>query len=173
MYWTVDLNQVRIEWQEKEWLDSAIAREIQQCGDAQPRWDAAWKKALAIEPLIPVARQPFYREQVLAMIAINRESNRILFLVSKAIQDAQDNRTAQAREEAHQALSALDEIKQAESAAEYGKWKTWYRGDWLTGVYRTRQIVQTFTNFLDDPPDSPLAANPMGRVGGLLPHHAL
>ncbi len=85
------------------------------------------------------------------MIAINRESNRILFLVSKAIQDAQNGRTVQAREEARQALSALDEIQQAESAAEYGKWKNWYRGDWLTGIYRTRQIVRTFSNFLDDP----------------------
>lgn len=135
----------------KDWLGQDVTREIQQCGDAQPRWDAVWKKALAIEPLIPVARQPFYREQVLAMIAINRESNRTLFLVSKAIQDAQNTRTAQAREEARQALTALDEIQQAEGAAEYGKWKNWYRGDWLTGVYRTRQIIQTFTNFLDDP----------------------
>lgn len=135
----------------KEWLDQAIAREIQQCGDAQPRWNAVWKKALEIEPLIPTGRKPFYREQVLAMIAINRESNRILFRVSKAIQDAQDGRTSEAREEARQALSALDEIQQAESAAEYGKWKNWYRGDWLTGVYRTRQIVLTFPNFLDDP----------------------
>ena len=24
-------------------------------------------------------------------------------------------------------------------AAEYGKWKNWYRGDWLTGVYRTQR----------------------------------
>ncbi|MGH9402461.1 MAG: glycosyl hydrolase 115 family protein [Terriglobia bacterium] len=135
----------------KEWLNQATAREIQQCGDAQPRWDAVWKKALAIEPLVPAARQPFYHAQALAMIAINRESNHILYLVSKAIQDAQNGQTAQAREETHQALSALDRIQQAEAAAEYGKWKNWYRGDWLTGVYRTRQIAQTFSNFLDDP----------------------
>ncbi|MGH9528696.1 MAG: glycosyl hydrolase 115 family protein [Terriglobales bacterium] len=135
----------------KEWLEEAVTKEIQQCGGAQPRWDAIWKKALAIEPLIPAARQPFYREQVLAMIEINRESNRILFLVSKAIQEAQNGRIAEAREETHQALSALDEIEQAESAAEYGKWKNWYGGDWLTGVYRTRQMVQTFSKFLDDP----------------------
>jgi hypothetical protein len=135
----------------REWLAQAVTREIEQCGDAQPRWDAVWKKALAIEPLVPALRQPFYREQVLAMLAINRESNRILFLVSKAIQDAQNGRTSEAREEARQALGALDEIQQTEAAAEYGKWKNWYQGDWLTGIYRTRQIVQTFTNFLDDP----------------------
>lgn len=135
----------------KEWLDQATQREIQECGDAQPRWDAVWKRALAIEPLIPAARRPFYSEQVLAMIAISRESNRILFLVSSAIRDAENGNSAKAHEETNEALSALTEIQRAESAAEYGKWKHWYRGDWLTGVYRTRQIVETFAKFLDDP----------------------
>lgn len=135
----------------KEWLDEVTQREIQQCSDAQTRWDAVWKRALAIEPLINEARRPFYDEQVLAMIAINRESNRILLLVSKAIRNAESGNTAKARMETNQALSAFAEIQRAESAAEYGKWKQWYRGDWLTGVYRTRQIVQTFSKFLDDP----------------------
>jgi hypothetical protein len=135
----------------KEWLGEAVPREIQQCGDAQSRWDAVWEKAVAIEPLVPPSRMPFYHAQVLSMIAINRESNHVLFLVSKAIQDAQNDRKAQAGAEVRQALSALDEIQREEAAAEYGKWKNWYRGDWLTGIYRTRQIVQTFSNFLDDP----------------------
>ena len=135
----------------KEWLRETVQREIQQCGDAQPRWDSVWKDALAVEPLVPAARQPFYRSEVLAMITINRESNRILFLVSKAIQDAQSGNTSTAREEAARALGAFDQIDRAEVAAEYGKWKNWYRGDWLTGIYRTRQIVQVFSKFLDDP----------------------
>lgn len=135
----------------KEWLAQSIARNVQQCGDAQPRWDAIWKKALAIEPLIPIPRQNFYREQVLAMIAINRESNRVLFLVSKAIEDAESGRKSQAHEEAQEAIAALEEIHRAEVAAEYGKWKNWYRGDWLTGVYRTRELIQVFSKFLDDP----------------------
>jgi hypothetical protein len=135
----------------KEWLKQAAAREIQQCGDAQPRWDSLWKKAVAIDPLVAPDRKDFYRSEVLAMIAINRQSNRILLLISKAIQDADAGRKQQAQEEAHQALAAFDEIERAEAAAEYGKWKNWYRGDWLTGIYRTRQIVQTFANFLADP----------------------
>jgi Glycosyl hydrolase family 115 len=135
----------------KEWLDEMAKREIQQCGDAQPRWDALWKQALAIEPLVPVARRPFYHEQVLAMIAINRDSNRILFLVSSAIRDAESGNVSEAHQETNEALEAFDDIQRAEGAAEYGKWKNWYRGDWLTGIYRTRQIVQTFSKFLDDP----------------------
>ncbi len=136
---------------EKEWLQQTIIREIQQCGDAQPRWDAVWNKAVALETQIPEARRPFYHAQVLAMIAINRESNRILYLVSKAIQDAENHKQSAAQDEAAQALRAFDDIQQAEAAAEYGKWKNWYRGDWLTGIYRTRQLVEIFLKFLDDP----------------------
>jgi hypothetical protein len=135
----------------KGWVRETATTEIQKCGEAQPRWDAVWQKALAAEPLVDPERLPFYRAQVLAMIAINRESNRILFLVSKAIQDAQSGDRAQAHQEITQALAAFDEIHRAEAAAEYGKWKNWYRGDWLTGIYRTQQIVEIFSKFLDDP----------------------
>lgn len=135
----------------KEWLSQTVTKEIQQCGDAQPRWDAVSRKAVAIEPLVPVARRDFYRGQVLAMIAINRESNRILFLVSKAILDATNGKKAQAHQQIEEALASFDQIQRAEEAAEYGKWKHWYRGDWLTGIYRTRQLVETFSKFLEDP----------------------
>jgi len=135
----------------KEWLTQTIEKEINQCGDAQPRWDALWQSAVSLEPSIPVARRNFYREQVLAMIAIQRESNRMLFSISKAIQDAQLGNNAEAHQQVAQALAAFDEIRQAEGAAEYGKWKHWYRGDWLTGIYRTRELVQVFSKFLDNP----------------------
>jgi hypothetical protein len=135
----------------KEWLQDVLPREIKQCGEAQARWDSVWKNTLAIEPQIPEDRKPFFREQVLAMMVINRESNRALFLISKAIQDAENGKKAQAHEEVNDALAALEEIQRAETAAEYGKWKNWYRGDWLTGVYRTRELVQVFAKFLDDP----------------------
>lgn len=55
------------------------------------------------------------------MIAINRGSNRVLYLVAKAIEDAQAGKKAEAHDEIHQALAALDAIGQAKAAAEYGK----------------------------------------------------
>lgn len=135
----------------KEWLRQTVEREVQQCGDAQERCDAVWKKAIAIEPLVAPADLPFYPSQVLAMIAINRESNRILFLVSKAIEDAGKGNKSQAHEDVNRAIASLAEIDRAEAAAEYGKWKNWYCGDWLRGVYRTRQALEIFSKFLDDP----------------------
>lgn len=134
----------------KEWLAEIIKREIQQCGDAQARWDAVWKQAQAIEALVPQARRPFYGEQVLTMIATNRESNRMLFLLTQALQDAQSGNKTRAHVEVNQAIAALDEIERSESQAEYGKWKNWYRGDWLAGVYRTKQMLEVFSKFLDD-----------------------
>lgn len=135
----------------KEWLSQAAKREIAQCGRAQPRWDAVWKEALAAEPLVAADRQPFYRASVLAMIAINRESNQTLLQVSRAIQEAENGRTTEARASAQKALQALNAIQPVEAAAEYGKWKNWYRGDWLTGIYRTRQMVDIFSKYLTDP----------------------
>jgi hypothetical protein len=135
----------------KEWLAQTIEKELKQCGDAQARWDAVWNQAVAIQPLIPAARRPFFDAQVLAMIQINRESNRMLQLVSGAIQNAQKGSTAEAHRQLNAALAALAQIKKAETAAEYGKWKNWYRGDWLTGVYRTGQIIEIMNKFLDDP----------------------
>ena len=135
----------------KEWLRTTAAREIQQCGDAQPRWDAVWKKAVAAETLVPVARRPFYQESVLTMVTINRESNRMLLDISKSIQDAQTGKMAEAQQEAANALAVVAQVRQAQAAAEYGKWKNWYRGDWLTGVYRTQQTLEAYAAFLKDP----------------------
>jgi hypothetical protein len=135
----------------KEWLRTTAAREIQQCSDAQPRWDSAWKKAVAAESLVPPARRPFYQASVLTMVTINRESNRMLLEIAKSIQDAEAARTAEAQQEAADALAAVAQVRQAQAAAEYGKWKNWYRGDWLTGVYRTQQTLEAYAAFLKDP----------------------
>jgi hypothetical protein len=135
----------------KEWLKENAPRETQQCGDAQLHWDAVWEKAQAAEPLVDPARQQFYHSEMLTMITINRESNRMLMEVSKAIQAASEGKTAEAHAATQRALTAVDEIQKAQASAEYGKWKNWYRGDWLTGVYRTREMLTTFDKFLDDP----------------------
>jgi hypothetical protein len=88
---------------------------------------------------------------MLTMVTINRESNRMLFEVASSIKDAEAGNTAKAETEAAAAQRSLDEIRTSMSADEYGKWKNWYRGDWLTGVYRTRELVQDWANHLKDP----------------------
>lgn len=132
-------------------LAQSAKEEIEKCGDAQPRWDALWKKALAAQPLVAPDRREFYTFHVLAMITINKESNRMLLDISKAIQEAQSGDMTQAQASADAALRALEEIRRLQVQAEYGKWKNWYRGDWLTGVQETRELAQDFANYLKDP----------------------
>jgi asparagine N-glycosylation enzyme membrane subunit Stt3 len=67
------------------------------------------------------------------------------------MQDDDAGQTAQAEAETADALRALDAVRQSMDAAEYGKWKNWYRGDWLDGVSYTRRIVQDYVNHLRDP----------------------
>jgi len=131
--------------------DMLIDRDIKDCADAQPRWDAVWKDAVAAGNLIDPARRDYYQEQVLTMITINRESNHMLFEVASAVKDANAGDTAKAEGETAEALRSLDAIMASMHAAEYGKWKNWYRGDWLTGVYRTRELVEDYANHLKDP----------------------
>jgi hypothetical protein len=135
----------------KQWLQETVSREIQQCGEANSRWDKVWNEALAAESLVAPERRQFFEAEMLTMIAINRQSNRILWLLAKAVRDANSGHTPEARREAQEALQAFGSIQQMESAAEYGKWEHWYRGDWLTGIYRTQQLVQVFSDFLQDP----------------------
>ncbi len=128
-----------------------IERELKICGDAQPRWDAVWKDALAAEAKVSPDRRAFYEAEMLTMIAVNRDSNRILYLVAKAVRDAQNGDKTAARAEAEETLKAFDEIHRYEAKAEYGKWKNWYRGEWLDGIDQTREMVEYFIRYLDDP----------------------
>ena len=131
----------------QEFLD----QDIKDCEAAQSRWDAVWDHAVAAEALVDPDRRDYYQAEVLTMITINRESNRSLLLVAKAVEHAEAGHTDQARAEVAEALQALDAIQESMTKAEYGKWKNWYRGDWLTGVYRTRQLVQSYADHLQDP----------------------
>ncbi len=134
-----------------DWAPRQAAKEIAACGAAAPRWDAVWRQALAAETLISPDRRNFYQGGVLTMITINRQSNRMLLDVAEAVQDLHKGDHAAALAKTNDALSAIDAIKASEAKAEYGKWKNWYRGDWLTGVDRTRKLVETFAAYLQDP----------------------
>ena len=128
-----------------------LGGQIADCESAQPRWDAVWEKALTAEKLVEQNRRSYFQAEVLTMIAINREGNRMLLDLSRAMQDDEAGNKAKAESEANDALHALDVTQQAMSAAEYGKWENWYRGDWLDGVKHTRELVQDYANHLKDP----------------------
>jgi hypothetical protein len=136
---------------EQKRLVEMAKTEAERCEQAQPRWDSLWSRAMEAEQLVAPERRPFYRAHVLAMIAIAGESNRILALTGEAVQDAAAANRAGARAAVQRALQAVAAIQKAEAAAEYGQWRNWYRGDWLTNVSRTAELLKSFSKLLDDP----------------------
>ena len=135
----------------EEMRERAIQNDIQDGEEAAPRWDAVWNKAVAAEDLVDPARRQYYQAEVLTMITINRESNRMLLELARAMKDAHAGDREKAETEAAASLAALEAIQKSMALGEYGKWKNWYRGDWLTGVYRTHELVQDYLNHLRDP----------------------
>ena len=134
-----------------EQREALLKRDVEECEGAQPRWDAVWQHAVAAKGLVDPDRLNYYQAAVMTMITINRESNRALGLVARALQDDAAGDSAKAQNETAEALNSLEAVRAAMTAAEYGKWKNWYRGDWLTGVYRTRELVQAYADHLKDP----------------------
>lgn len=134
-----------------DYVATTAAREVRICGDAQAHWDTVWKDALAAEASVEPARRNYYEAEVLTMIAINRDSNRILYLVSKALTDYGNDDKVKARAEAVETLKDFEEIQRYEKMAEYGKWMNWYRGEWLDGIRETRTLVEYFIRYIDDP----------------------
>lgn len=135
----------------KDWLKRTLQTELTVCADAVPRWDALWERARAAARLVAPNRRTFYQAHVLTAIAINRQSNVMLLDVARAIQAEHDGHVTEAGQFIAQALAATDEIRAAEAAAEYGPWKRWYAGDWLTNVPRTKQAIEAYAQHLGDP----------------------
>ncbi|MDE2495332.1 MAG: glycosyl hydrolase 115 family protein [Alphaproteobacteria bacterium] len=133
------------------WVSDTSAREIKVCGEAQSRWNEVWKDALAARKFVLPDRRNYYDAEMLTMIAINRDGNHILYQVSEAVRDFRAGDKAKARAEAMETYKDFDEIAAYEKRAEYGKWKNWYRGEWLDGIRHTRQMVEAFVRFIDDP----------------------
>ncbi len=128
-----------------------VPRELRVCGEAQGAWDAVWKQALAVKKLVSSERKAFYDYYVLTGIAMNRGGNRMLYLVASAIHAAQKGDKAKARQEANEALAVIADIRKREAEAEYGKWRNWYRGEWLVGIGETKEMIEAFIRYLDDP----------------------
>lgn len=136
---------------ERDYVEKTLARELPVTAAAAPRWDAVWEEAKAAEALVPKERLAFYDYYVLTGIAMNRDGNRMLLAMARAIAAARAGDKAKAHGHAAEALAAIAEIKQRERGAEYGKWRHWYRGEWLVGIDETREMIAYFQRWLDDP----------------------
>jgi hypothetical protein len=136
---------------ERDYAATTSARELKVCADAQGAWDAVLAAAKAAEADVPAARRSFYEYYVLNSITFNRNGNRMLWLVSDAIRAVKAGDKAKAHQDVKGALAQLADMKRMEHAAEYGKWRNWYRGEWLVGVDVTSDWLGHFDRWIDDP----------------------
>jgi len=136
---------------ERDYAATAMARELKVCGEAQGHWDAVWQEAKAAEALIPAERKAFYEAYVLTQIVFNRDGNRMLWLVSDALRAMKAGDKTKAHQDVKEALAQIAEMKRMERGAEYGKWRHWYRGEWLVGVDETGAMLENFDRWIDDP----------------------
>ena len=104
-----------------------------------------------LEHDVAPARRRYYEAQMLAMIAINRDSVRILYRVGRAIEAYRRGHSALALAHVRRTLPLFAQLRHLEHGAEYGRWKHWYRGEWLVGIRHTRALVGDFIHYLHDP----------------------
>jgi len=147
------------------YASDTTTRERKVTGDAQGKWDAVWKQALAAEPLVSPERRDYFTYAIKTNIAMNRNASHMLFLLSRSVLALKAGRQAAAKKDATAALADIAQIKALEKQSEYGKWKNWYRGDWLVGVDETRAMIQSFIAWLDDPLKTPYPINGSGWLG--------
>lgn len=133
------------------WVSKTAAREIENCGKAVARFDRMLKDAIALEPLVRADRRNHYRYAILTMLSFNRNGNAMLLAASRAVQAAKAGRTAEAHAQTDIAAAQIVEMQRNEVYGTYGKWKNWWRGDWLTDIGATGEWIATFKRWLDDP----------------------
>jgi len=135
----------------RDQLPKLVKMILANCPAAQIRWDRLWKRAVETGKLVDPHRREAYAAQVLTIIAVNRESNRMLLAVAHSIQWSEAGQVREAVLQTRAAEAALGDLSRLERAAEYGKWKDWYRGDWLVGVARTTEDLVAYERYLNDP----------------------
>jgi hypothetical protein len=94
-----------MEQRPEQWR-AELGRDADKCADAAPRWDAVWADAVAAEKLVDPDRRNYYQAEVLTMITINRESNRMLLDLERALEDDDSGQTVKAETETSDALRA-------------------------------------------------------------------
>jgi hypothetical protein len=136
---------------QQEWVTKTMDSDQTACQEAAPRWEKVWQKAQSLLPEVEPQRRDYYRAQLLTMIEINRQSNEMLLQVIAAVRAIKDGDKVAAKLHLAKAKDAVKHIKSAEAWGEYGKWKNWYSGDWLTGVDRTAELIDIATKLQSDP----------------------
>ncbi len=120
------------------------------CRDADARWQHVAGLAKDAGARVPDARKDFFQANVLTQTDVHLYANRMLQeIAGAALSDAMPERISHVEKAAADAQAT----EAALTAAEYGKWKGFYRnGDWLLDLSRTRALIQAYLDKLQGRP---------------------
>ncbi|HVI98218.1 MAG TPA: glycosyl hydrolase 115 family protein [Sphingomonas sp.] len=136
----------------ERWIEAQLARDLVTCAEAAPRWDALLARARAIEPRVVPERRDYFRYAVLTMLAANRNSNAMLLAICRSIRAARAGKKDEAQRQADAALAQIAELRRYQAYGAVGKkWEHWWRGEWLTDIPSTAEMIATFKRWIDDP----------------------
>ncbi len=130
-------------------FERRLAWYIEKSGSAVPRWNALLKKYELVRSRLSGKSRRYFEDNIGMQIKYCRHGNLALNITSQVVQkfiaDSVDSENlkacflmlGKAKAEIECALHALLQT-------EHGKWKHFYRGDWLTGTRMTLRFLDTF-----------------------------
>jgi len=134
-------------------FDRRLAWYIGKTGEAVPRWNALLKKYVLARAKLSGKARCYFDDNIGMQIKYCQHSNMALCLTSRAVQkyiaDSADSGClmhcflliTKAKAEVECALQSLLQT-------EHGKWKNFYRGDWLTATRMTLRFLNAFRSVI-------------------------
>ncbi|MCX6622229.1 MAG: hypothetical protein NTY38_14405, partial [Acidobacteria bacterium] len=125
-----------------------LAGLTQAAAGAEMRWGHAAELAAAAEPQVPAARRDFFRGHVLAQLAVQRSSNRMLGNVAAAAMPGIP--VAERLTHVRAAIGDEQKVLDALRDAGYGRWDGFYtKGDWFVNVPLTMALAEVCRKHLE------------------------
>ena len=133
-------------------LDEFVAKVLEACRAADPRWNQVRILAGKARPLVPKDRLEFFQGSILTPADLHLHFNRMLVdLAEMAQAPGKTEKIAKLR----LAIRECESAQKALHAAEYGKWKNFYSaGDWLLNTPLTLALARAYLDQLEGRPVS-------------------
>ncbi|ASA23881.1 glycosyl hydrolase 115 family protein [Paenibacillus donghaensis] len=127
----------------------------EQAEAAAPGWEALRRQCLQVMETLPEDEQRRLNNQLLVQIELHLSGCRGLASICRAYEAYSGNHYPLAFIHASHAVWNYGEGKAALERAEHGRWKHFYRADWLTNIDNTTQHADTVRRFVRIQGDSP------------------
>ena len=106
----------------------------QKCCQGEKSWQRLYCELQDTEKMLDMQEAQFFRDNIMQQARIHLEGCRGLKYLCQAFEDFRSDDLAKAFARAYHAKRCFSEALKALRQSEHGKWKHFYRGDWLTNI---------------------------------------